>query len=482
MIHSPFLNEAIAYLTLDIQKNGCTQKIIEYCQKHLISFSEHPDALLLSAQLAEKCRQTELAINLCKQAVAKTGGQSFYLQKLRNLLARQGLSDDIDFLRPADFLTFFERLADVVIPMDYSSAPRYIPNFETISDTYFLSTFYEESLFERGVYMAHAKNLEVFFRRRVCPNIISKYNFLIEKSHEIPPKGEGMGVTEHINYPYGFGAYSYHFGIFDIFFSRNGLKKYFIEEEAIYIGGVNNYGHLLLDYFPKLFSVERLGLTSLPVYTYPLTDFFHEIATALFPQFRFVDLYKICDYDCLVQFRTVYVPSYVPAGIAFPLLRKRIDEFEKSIAFYNKLNKGLSINSPSWERIYLSRGPKLCRIENETEIIKLLENRGFCTINSMECTFIELINIFRYARIIVSASGAQLSTMIFSGPGAIIVELTTEEAGGKGSLWNGRVYAYSQVEHRILVGKTVHSSSDSGVYNSIGYFDPEALLALLPVN
>jgi hypothetical protein len=101
-----------------------------------------------------------------------------------------------------------------------------------------------------------------------------------------------------------------------------------ITEEAIYIDGSHNMGHFILDFLPKLETILcRPARASLPVYTYNLSGICRVIAQTLYPEFRFVDLSVIASQPTLFCFDHVHVPSYVPAGFAFPMLRRRAERF-----------------------------------------------------------------------------------------------------------------------------------------------------------
>lgn len=81
----------------------------------------------------------------------------------------------------------------------------------------------------------------------------------------------------------------------------------------------------------------------------------------------------------------------------------------------------------SGERLYISRPDATHRnIINEKEIVKFLTEHGFEVFVPGENTLYEQIAVFRKARIIIGPHGAGLANIMWSSPGAIILEFMPE--------------------------------------------------------
>lgn len=66
-------------------------------------------------------------------------------------------------------------------------------------------------------------------------------------------------------------------------------------------------------------------------------------------------------------------------------------------------------------RVYVYRGPQAQRpVRNETELITLLERRGFRSVSLEKHTLLEQVAIFRDARLVVAAHGAGLAGLAFA--------------------------------------------------------------------
>ncbi len=79
-------------------------------------------------------------------------------------------------------------------------------------------------------------------------------------------------------------------------------------------------------------------------------------------------------------------------------------------------------------RIYIQRGASAQRpILNESELIAVLEKRGFTVVALERHSFREQVAIFRDARLVVAAHGAGLANLIFSGNQAALLELFSSD-------------------------------------------------------
>jgi len=81
-------------------------------------------------------------------------------------------------------------------------------------------------------------------------------------------------------------------------------------------------------------------------------------------------------------------------------------------------------NPPSAEKIYISRSKaRRRRITLESALIEALEKKGFGIVHPETMNWKEQINLFRHAKVIVTAHGAALANLVFCRPGTKVIEL-----------------------------------------------------------
>jgi capsular polysaccharide biosynthesis protein len=75
------------------------------------------------------------------------------------------------------------------------------------------------------------------------------------------------------------------------------------------------------------------------------------------------------------------------------------------------------------ERIYVSRAQaRRRRVTNDGAVAAMLSNHGFVEVKLEELKWQEQINAFRHAKIVVAPHGAGLANLVFSQPGARVIE------------------------------------------------------------
>lgn len=88
------------------------------------------------------------------------------------------------------------------------------------------------------------------------------------------------------------------------------------------------------------------------------------------------------------------------------------------------LEKGNIQKQEGYERIFISREDALHRkLLNEDEVVTTLEKYGFRLIKLSALSFLEKIQLFNSAEVIVSPHGAGLANLTFCNPGTKIIEL-----------------------------------------------------------
>ena len=92
--------------------------------------------------------------------------------------------------------------------------------------------------------------------------------------------------------------------------------------------------------------------------------------------------------------------------------------------FWKELGIQVGRGDTRRSRLYISRRDAECRrIVNEEELVDFLESRGFKGIVPGELSFAEQVRIFSQAEIIIGPHGSGLANMVFTPPGATLIEL-----------------------------------------------------------
>ena len=80
--------------------------------------------------------------------------------------------------------------------------------------------------------------------------------------------------------------------------------------------------------------------------------------------------------------------------------------------------------SESPERLYISRRNAARSLPGEVELEQQLTDLGFRVVHPESVSWIDQINLFRKAKVVVAPHGAGLSNLVFSEPGVQVIELT----------------------------------------------------------
>lgn len=95
---------------------------------------------------------------------------------------------------------------------------------------------------------------------------------------------------------------------------------------------------------------------------------------------------------------------------------------------HNKIEATAKRRNLTQRLIYVARGNRAKRnLKQEPQLINLLESNGFETVYLENKTVDEQIQIFQNARAIVGLHGAGLTNMVWSGQGASVLELFTQQ-------------------------------------------------------
>jgi capsular polysaccharide biosynthesis protein len=189
-----------------------------------------------------------------------------------------------------------------------------------------------------------------------------------------------------------------------------------IGEECILVGGDDNYSHWLFRNMLKLSTLDRAGL----LYAHPwlvnsdLKNYQAEYIRLLGQ--RPERLIKV-DRHQVIACTRVLVPAL---HIGAPAVTQGVTWLRE------RLSHLLVAPAQATRRLFVSRRDSTRRsVLNEDEVFQTLAPLGFERVVPGEMSVAEQVTTFSAARCVVGAHGAALTNMIFSRPGATIVELTS---------------------------------------------------------
>lgn len=187
--------------------------------------------------------------------------------------------------------------------------------------------------------------------------------------------------------------------------------------------GLNNISHWFLDVLPRLHLLRESGL-------YKQIDWFLVPSLHYDFQVETLDLLEIPrekiitseNYPHLAADRII--ASTAPRG-NHTLVPSWLCEYIQSSFLPLADEIDLPMETPS--HIYISRSDsKIRNILNEKELVNELESLGFETIISSKLSVKEKIKLFSNAKVVISATGAGLISMLFCKPGTKMIEIFNE--------------------------------------------------------
>ncbi|QHT67121.1 glycosyltransferase family 61 protein [Rhodocytophaga rosea] len=265
------------------------------------------------------------------------------------------------------------------------------------------------------------------------PNLNVKTTYLVV---EVPngrvhtDNATSIAIISEDNNLIGDVSFSYNYGRVVRPEDNNIFKqRYFVKPER-YKGtvftmltggsGINNYSHWLIDVIPRIHLLKESGLFEkidwflVPAYKHDFQrDTLHMLG---------IDKDKIIEGD--------KHPHIIADNIIATTAPRGTDQiipfwlcpYLKSTFFKQDL-----IKKTYPPLVYISRRDSKFRVvANEDELVKLLDSYGFATFVLSELTFIEKISLFASAEVVLSATGAGMTNMIFSKKGTKIIEVFNE--------------------------------------------------------
>ena len=239
-----------------------------------------------------------------------------------------------------------------------------------------------------------------------------------------------------------------------------------ISEPSFYIGGENNYWHLIRDFIPKLnilYEENYQNNINLLVNS-NLTENYFKILNFFVKKLNLNHLQISKLNDAFYKCNKVIVS-------ARPTM-------EYSINFYDKFIVNELARKDESRNFYISRDLASKRkIVNENEIINILKKYNYDVVYCENLTFEEQIKIFSNAKNVIAPQGAGLTNLFWSQKGINILELSSQVvqpffhilAGAKG------------INFFRIVGKDVNPHSYENP-NNRNYFINESLLEHVIIN
>jgi capsular polysaccharide biosynthesis protein len=187
--------------------------------------------------------------------------------------------------------------------------------------------------------------------------------------------------------------------------------------------GGRNYGHFLLDCLPGvLFFYKEILQDKLKLITPPLQSWQREYLDILG-----IDETKTFSSvgDTFLKCENIIWPSPLQFNLHHPSL------FTRTLGSYLTTSVDKEKFELDSNLIFISRsrtwsGPFARKMENESELIKLLFERGFVVVRPEEYSVADQIALFSNAKIIVGESGAAMANIVFAPPGCQVVEIMPE--------------------------------------------------------
>jgi len=273
------------------------------------------------------------------------------------------------------------------------------------------------------------KNLVNSSLNKECVNFESdefNYNYLysdffIDGTLFLPISKKNLSTSTDV---FGFFAKSKYLPYFSekyAKFIKSNVDKFQIFTNCYVIGSSYGYYHCLLDYFPRLFGINKYILKKIEYIV--LGKNYMEQSKALETLLKKLNINKKIIF--LDEGTYLFKNSFMPFKQG---LIQTINNYKK---IFSK-----DLNHSSFKKIYISRSDSPNRIiENENDLIKYLEKYNFEVYNFSELHIIDQIKLFNESKIIVSMHGAALSNLIFANEGTKVVEITHNFNSNKKSDW-----------------------------------------------
>mgnify|MGYP003956227891 CR=1 FL=1 len=182
-------------------------------------------------------------------------------------------------------------------------------------------------------------------------------------------------------------------------FIKKNLTKMIFFNNSFVVGSSNNYYHLLLDWIPRLFTLNKVILEKVDNIVFS-SEYLknNKVIQSILVELK-INKEKIF----LEKGSYLFKNSYIPANLSL----------EEKIFFHRKLLSKY-IKTKNSNKIYISRQDSSNRrITNENDLIIFLKKQNFIIIELSKYNFLEQISIISNAKNIISMHGAGLSNIIY---------------------------------------------------------------------
>ncbi|WP_019505379.1 tetratricopeptide repeat protein [Pleurocapsa sp. PCC 7319] len=214
-----------------------------------------------------------------------------------------------------------------------------------------------------------------------------------------------------------------------IFYANKLIQPLEFEETLAYFRGAagSNYYHWMLQVIPQFCLLRRVGIKTETIekfafFRLPIHIPFKMQTLSLLgiPQSKIIETFR----NPHIKAKKLIVTS--PINIAPP--RKLACELVRSEFLNKNLNKKSLQSINKSNRIYISRkNASYRKVINENQLINLLNNFGFKTFYLESMSFLEQVDLFSKAEIIVAPHGAGLTNLIFCSLGTKIIEIFSKD-------------------------------------------------------
>lgn len=200
--------------------------------------------------------------------------------------------------------------------------------------------------------------------------------------------------------------------------------------------GVNNYGHWMIDVLPRLYLLKQSGLSDkIDFYLVPSYKFDYQrdtLAILGIPAEKIID----GEVHTHIQAKTI-IASTAPRG-NYSVVPHWTIEFLRNnflhLVTEKHIRAAIEKANPKPEfkrsgthaspRIYISRKDSGIRnVLNEDELVTLLKKYDFTFYQLSELSFVEKMSLFATASLVISATGAGLTNILFCKPGTKVLEI-----------------------------------------------------------
>ena len=225
-------------------------------------------------------------------------------------------------------------------------------------------------------------------------------------------------------------------------------------------GGNNNYWHWLFDVLPRIAIVENIIKTEkIDYYLFPNYEEKFQIESLEIlkiplnkiissKNYRHINTKKLIAVDHPYVFKNAHLDAQQIPKWIFKWLKR---SFLKEESFNSK-------DFPS--KIYIDRKDSKSNhrnfrlIQNEIEIRKLLESKGFKSLCISDFHFSDQIKIFNNATHIVGLHGSGFGNLVFSKPDTKIIEFKTETTGEI----IGNLAINNNLKYNSIIGTTTNET------------------------